>query len=301
MNGKARWFVTALVTILALGAGAQAAAAWELSPPWAGAMAGKPVPGYDSAPGGPKGYVVVESGTVTDWAGGQTHDEIVCPAGKVPLGGGAQLYSSSLGENLASSYPTTQGWAVDVNNATTADGLYDIYAVCANPPENYFVYGYGPFPSHAWHGGAADDGCGRNMKVLGGGIRTHTTDTSVNIQQDYPLPEGLGGWAPGYWQVEMTNPTARDLNFDEYVICGKIKHTYQVVKGTTSVDRAGTREQVNTYCPTGTRPLGGGVQTMTADTGVTLNSTFPWPTGWSGIENNTGTTDPEFSVSVVCE
>ena len=87
----------------------------------------------------------------------------------------------------------------------------------------------------------------------------------------------------------------------QFVICGKIKRTYQVVKGTTSVDRAGTREQVNAYCPAGTRPLGGGVQASSIDVGVTLNSTFPWPTGWSGIENNTSTADADFSVSVVCE
>ena len=291
---------TAAMMALTLGVGAQAAAAWDPPAPWAGAYAGKPVPGYDSAPGGPPGYQVVETGTLTDWAGGQTHDEVVCPAGKLPIGGGAELFSSSLGENLASSYPTTQGWAVDVNNATTTDGLYDLYAVCANP-QGYFVYGYGPFISHAGHGGAADDGCGRNMKVLGGGARTHTTDVNVSLQQSYPLPEGLANWTPGMWQIEMTNPTAQDLTFDEFVICGKIKHTYQVVKGTSSVDRAGTREQINVYCPPGTRPLGGGVQASSIDTGVTINSSFPWPTGWSGIENNTGTTDATFSDSVVCE
>src|SRR4051812_20355106 len=300
MRIKPRVLVTALVTVLALGAGAQAAAAWDPPAPWAGAYVGKPVPLYDSAPGGPPGYQVVETGTLTDWAGGQTHDEVVCPAGKLPVGGGAQLFSSALGENLASSYPTTQGWAVDVNNTTMADGLYDIYAVCANP-EGYFMYGYGTFLSHAGHGGAADDGCGYGKKVLGGGVRTRATDIDVNIQQDFPLPENLANWAPGMWQVEMTNPTSRDLAFDEFVICGKIKRTYQVVKGTTSVDRAGTREQVNVYCPTGTRPLGGGVQATSIDSGVTLNSTFPWPTGWSGIENNTSTTDADFSDSVVCE
>jgi hypothetical protein len=300
MSRKPCVLMTVLVMVVALGAGAQVASAWDPPAPWAGALVGKPVPGYDSAPGGPKGYEVVESGTVTDWAGGQTHDEVVCPAGKVPVGGGAQLYSSALGENLASSYPTTQGWAVDVNNTTMTDGLYDLYAVCANP-EGYFVYGYGSFISHAGHGGAADDGCGKGIKVLGGGARTHTTETDVGIQQSYPLPENLGNWAPGLWQVEMTNPSAQDLTFDEFVICGKVKHTYQVVKGTTSVDRAGTREQVNVYCPTGTRPLGGGVQAASIDTGVTLNSTFPWPTGWSGIENNTGTEGAEFSDSVVCE
>ena len=67
MSSRTRVLVTAAMMALALGAGAQAAAAWDVPAPWPGAMAGKPVPGYDSAPGGPRGYQVVESGTVTDW------------------------------------------------------------------------------------------------------------------------------------------------------------------------------------------------------------------------------------------
>jgi hypothetical protein len=51
----------------------------------------------------------------------------------------------------------------------------------------------------------------------------------------------------------------------------------------------------------GESPLGGGVQARSVDTGVRLNSSFPWPTGWSGIENNTSTADATFSDSVVCE
>jgi hypothetical protein len=300
MSRRTCVLAAAAMMALAMGVGAQGASAWDPPAPWPGALASKPVPLYDSAPGGAPGYEVVESGTLTDWAGIQTHDELVCPAGKLPVGGGAQLYSSSLAENLASSYPTTQGWAVDVNNATTTDGLYDLYAVCANP-KGYVVHGYGPFLSRAGHGGAADDGCTTGTKVLGGGARTHTTDVSVGLQQSFPLPEGLENWAPGLWQIEMTNPTSQDLSFDEFVICGKVKHSYQVVKGTSSVDRAGTREQINVYCPSGTRPLGGGVQATSIYTGVTLNSSFPWPTGWSGIENNTSSEDAPFSDSVVCE
>jgi len=45
MSGRARMSATTLVTVSALAAGVQAPAAWEPPEPWAGAMAGKPVPG----------------------------------------------------------------------------------------------------------------------------------------------------------------------------------------------------------------------------------------------------------------
>jgi hypothetical protein len=53
--------------------------------------------------------------------------------------------------------------------------------------------------------------------------------------------------------------------------------------------------------PDGTVPLSGGVQADSLHLGVTLNSSFPWPTGWSGVENNTSTGDSTFTDYVVCE
>ena len=208
---------------------------------------------------------------------------------------------SSLGENLASSYPTTQGWAVDVNNTTTADGLYDLYAVCANP-QGYFVYGYGPFVSHAGHGGAADDGCGRNMKVLGGGARSNTTEARRQPPAELPAARGPGELDAGPVadrddQPHLAGPQlrrVRHLREDQAHLPGGQGHRLR----RPCRDRG---EQINVDCPPGTRPLGGGVQASSIDTGVTINSSFPWPTGWSGIENNTSTTDATFSASVVCE
>ena len=295
---KPRALVAALVTALALAAGAQPAAAHGAPEPAPWAVAGTPVPGYDSAAGGAPGYEVVESGWLSDWAGVQTHDEVVCPANKLPLGGGAQLLSSSVDQNLASSYPTTEGWAVDVNNATMTDGQFDIYAVCGNP-EGYNVVDY-HYVTWAGRGGGLEDGCTKGTKLLGGGARSNTTDLNVRIRDTFPLPENDLNWPPGLWLVRMDNIGTQNVDSDEFAICAKIKHTYQVVKGQTSIDRAGTREQLNVYCPTGTRPLGGGVE-VDAGVGPALNSTFPWPTGWSGIEANPSSGDVNFSDSVVCE
>jgi hypothetical protein len=301
--GKPPVLVAGVVMALALAAGAQPAVAENDAPapaPWA--VAGTPVPGYDATPGGASGYEVVESGWLSDWAGVQTHDEVVCPANKLPLGGGAQLLSTSVDQNLAGSYPTTQGWAVDVNNTTMTDGQFDIYAVCGNP-EGYKVIDY---HSIAWPpgtpevGGGGDEGCTKGTKVLAGGARADTTDLNVRIRDSFPLFQNEGNWPPGKWDFKTDNIGTQTVDLDEFLICAKVKHTYQVVKGQTSIDRAGTREQLNVYCPTGTRPLGGGVE-VDAGVGPTLNSTFPWPTGWAGIEANPSSEDVNFSDSVVCE
>jgi hypothetical protein len=300
---KQRVLVAALVTALALtalalAAGAQPAAAHGAPAPAPWAVAGKPVPLYDAAPGGAKDYEVVESGSLSDWAGVQTHDEVVCPANKLPVGGGAQILSSSLGENLASSYPTTEGWAVDVNNATMTDGLFDIYAVWANP-EGYDVLDYHSI-NWAGNGGGLEDGCTTGTKVLAGGARANTADLNVSIRDSFPVFQNEGNWPPGKWLLRMNNLSTQNVDLDEFVICAKVKHTYQVITGQTSIDRAGTREQLNDYCPTGTRPLSGGAEVPSGD-GVTLNSTFPWPTGWSTMENNTSSEDATFTVHLVCE
>jgi hypothetical protein len=208
MSSKARMLAMALVTVLALGAGAQAAAAHGAPAPSPAAVPGTPVPLYDSAPGGPEGYEVVESGQLDDPAGIQTHGEVTCPDGKVPVGGGAQILSSALGENLASSYPTTEGWAVDFNNATTAAGSFDIYAVCASP-KGYVIVHYGPFIARAGHQGGADDGCLKGTKLLGGGAQATTTDVSISLNESFPT-------LTNQWAVYMANASPQSVDFYEY-------------------------------------------------------------------------------------
>jgi hypothetical protein len=179
------------------------------------------------------------------------------------------------------------------------DGVFDIYAVCANP-EGYKVIDYHSI-NWAGNGGALEDGCTTGTKLLAGGARADTTDLNVSIRDSFPVFQNEGNWPPGKWLLRMNNLSTQSVDFDEFAICAKVKHTYQVITGQTSIDRAGTREQLNSYCPTGTRPLGGGAEVSSPGDGVTLNSTFPWPTGWSAMESNTSSGDATFTVHLVCE
>src|SRR6185437_11029025 len=106
----------------------------------AGAIAGKP--GDALAPATlatlpVKGYVVARSAPFGAPSGDQEHGEASCPAGTVPFGGGVAIVSGSTAANVNSSYPTTSGWAADVNNASPSATSFTVYVTCGKQPKRY--------------------------------------------------------------------------------------------------------------------------------------------------------------------
>ena len=225
------------------------------------------------------------SGTLTDWPGGQTHDEVVCPAARFRSAAGAALLVRARREP-PSSYPTTQGWAVDVNNTTMPRALRHLRGL--RDPRATSCTATARSISQRRHGGAADNGCGRNKKVLGGGVRrTRPTSASASSRL-YPLPEGLGELGSGHVAGRDDQPAPR----------GPLASTSSSSAGRSSTpDQGGqgTRPSTVPDARTGQHLLPDGDATARRgssddarrNVGVTLNSTFPWPRGWSGIENNT--------------
>jgi hypothetical protein len=95
----------------------------------------------------PAGYEIVESDHVVP-AGGFVRKGVSCPAGKVALGGGAQVIgegSKDFGTVLRESTAGTVGggstslWLVALANEDTAPHTVRIKAVCANPPGGYEI------------------------------------------------------------------------------------------------------------------------------------------------------------------
>src|SRR4051794_26850872 len=86
----------------------------------------------------PKLYSVVQSAGVDNLAGRQDSDSVTCPAGSLPLGGGATSNSFDLAVNMNTTVPDGPSWHVEVNNASATDTSFSTFAVCGKL-ENYTI------------------------------------------------------------------------------------------------------------------------------------------------------------------
>ena len=90
----------------------------------------------------PAGYLIVNA-SFSAATGVQTRGTVACPkkgsVARLPLGGGAQITSSSLDANINSSIPNGNTWIVDVNNNSGVTTTVVVYAVCAVPGKKYQV------------------------------------------------------------------------------------------------------------------------------------------------------------------
>src|SRR3954447_12203446 len=101
-----------------------------------GAIAAAPT----AALAAPPGYVRVQTPALAAPAGVQSGNQVVCPAGTVPFGGGAGFAGGlpDFGMNLNTSAPLEGvGWRARFNNGSARNGNFVIGAICANAPRKY--------------------------------------------------------------------------------------------------------------------------------------------------------------------
>jgi hypothetical protein len=141
----------------------------------------------------PAGYTQVVSAAIANPAGAQTPGDEPCPSGTVVLGGGALPSSSSTTENLNSSYPTSTGWHVAMNNATGSAQTFNVYAVCSSAPDGYGIT-VGPSTSESGSSvgsqSRAAASCPSGFVPTGGGVLSTSTSTAENISATDPRNEG---------------------------------------------------------------------------------------------------------------
>jgi hypothetical protein len=240
-----------------------------------------------------RGRTVVVSENVTGYAGWYTHGEVACPAGKVPLAGGVLFESFDLGMSIIDSYPSDDGWIVNVNNGQ-AGVTFDVYAICAKAPRNYQVVtsAWYPFAGYSQTDGFA--ACPTGTKALGGGVQTVASSLDVYLGQSSPSLTG------GAWGVSVANETWSDT-FEVYAVCGKPADGYTVAEGPAVSVPAGTSREARAYCPAGTAPLGGGIGFGWSEPDFGVHSTTPLLTGWSTTVNNRSSLDLVITGEVACE
>jgi hypothetical protein len=235
----------------------------------------------------PPGYVVVHSASISASVDSQTHGVVACPGGTVPLGGGANVHSTSFEDDMASSYPVgTEGWAADVNNNSGTAFSFTVWVVCGTQPTGYTLV-ESPLqidvpPNNTAVNSAA---CPLGTKVLGGGGYTDTVSTSLAIASTYPSKKLIGTHTQYSWNMVFGNTMATDAFATTWAICGS-PAGYRLVQraAVTLGARNVTQTTVHPTCPSPKVPLSGGVQ-ATQDTSITLNRTFPSSTAWRSVEN----------------
>jgi hypothetical protein len=235
----------------------------------------------------PPGYVLVHSASISASIDSQSHGNVGCPAGTVPLGGGANVRSTDFRADIANSYPVgTEGWAVDINNGTGTAFSFTVWAVCGTEPTGYTLVESRAGDVPANDTGFVTQACPLGTRVLGGGGSTDTVSASVAIASTYPSKDLIGTHTQYSWNVVFGNTMATDALGTAWAICGSPAGYKLVQRAAVSLGgRNITQTTVHPTCPSPKVPLSGGVQ-ATEDTAITLNRTFPSGTAWRSVEND---------------
>jgi hypothetical protein len=247
----------------------------------------------------PAGYSIA-SVTLPMPNGVQTSGSVVCPVKKgvqtLPLSGGALLQTDSVNANINSSYPTTEGWAVDVNNASGSASNFTVYVVCAKKPSGYVVKSSSAGSNPADTQSISGLGCPSGHVVTGGGALSTSGSTLVNLNSSFPESTRI-------WGVTMNNASSSSAGMTVFLVCAKFnvkKTSYQYVAGSTTTNPPGEEAATQATCPPGLSVLGGGVSSHGGGLGVGINSTFPFTGGWMGNESNSSTGTPTLTTYLLC-
>jgi hypothetical protein len=96
------------------------------------AVSAAPALAAKGAPAAPLSPQSVSAATITNPNGTQSFGQVQCPAGSLRTGGGVFGSAGFIGgqQTVNSSYPSGNGWAAYMNNATGFTESFTVYAVC---------------------------------------------------------------------------------------------------------------------------------------------------------------------------
>jgi hypothetical protein len=251
----------------------------------------------------PSFYTVVSSGAITNLNGGQTHGIVNCPAGLVAWGGGGFGSSTSTAQAINSSYPLVSngvavGWAVDMNNGSGSDSSFFVYAVCASKAKKYsvqsasFTDAIGTQTSGSVQCPIVNATTGKRSKALGGGVFGSLGGLGQTLNTSIPSNNNT-------WRIDENNATAITGSHTVYAVCGN-RTGFKRVIGAAVTNAAGAQTGASVACPSGTVETGGGAFSSSASTAVSMNSTYPFTTGWAVFENNASASSATITPYAVC-
>ncbi len=159
----------------------------------------------------PKGYQIVSS-TVDNPAGTQSHSTATCPSPNVLLGGGTLSTADQVGAIVTSAWPRTSAkFTGYMDNATTSDANFIVYAICGHKPSGYTIVSSGAAlgPDSALVDGIA---CPTGTSALDGGAQAPAHVPAVQVSASID-----GG--PSGWGIEVNNTGQSVDQVNGYAIC----------------------------------------------------------------------------------
>jgi hypothetical protein len=244
----------------------------------------------------PPGYTLVEGPQINVPGNTQTHGAVTCPGHKQVYGGGAFVGSAGFPMFLNSSYPQSdQSWAVDVNNQSSVQGGFNMYAICLSANTTYSVVSdEGIVGSGAQ--AFASVACPSHRIVVGGGVLSFSGSTLTNINSSYPVGNG--------WGAYMNNTYPSSTSFKVFAICRHSISGYSILNsGPVANPNNGTQTIASVgYCPgSAAKAISGGALSGSFSTSVNLNSSFPNAgAGWTTFEQNFSSAASSVTTYAIC-
>jgi hypothetical protein len=126
---------------------------------------------------------------------------------------------------------------------------------------------------------------------FGGGAQTGISNP-LALNSSFPTDTG--------WAVDVNNPTASDGSFEVTVVCARRPQVYTVVEAPPVTAAAGQVTTATATCPSGTKPLAGGVFSNSSAANVDLTASFPVASQWRVAEGNDTTAATQVGAVAVC-
>jgi hypothetical protein len=239
----------------------------------------------------PRGYVVVTTPEMTAPAGQQTRGGVACPPGRVPLGGGVFISTSSTLASVNDSFPVDTGWIADVNNANGSATTFQVSVICARQPNRYVLVQSSSQVVTPGQQGDAFAACPKGTRPFSGGEVTDSTSPAVTVNTSVVQSHR--------WVAFENNASSGDVRVSAFAICGRVKG-YLVVgsRGVTVPPQMQVPDQAR--CPTGSVAIGGGSIGSVHNLGVSVNSSFVDGNDWDSEVNNGTDAPAEESTTVIC-
>jgi hypothetical protein len=140
--------------------------------------------------------------------------------------------------------------------------------------------------------------CPVGTVVLGGGARSSSTSTAVNISSSFPESKTT-------WSVTMNNAGSAHsgATFVVYAVCAKRPKQYVIVSGSTFIEPNSLSFQ-SANCPARSELLGGGADPNSTDLGVNISGEGPNLElvygGWFVAMGNSGTEQVITTAYAIC-